>query len=214
MGFEAVLSRISYLDRQFDSISDSLSAVQSRSERLSNMDIFQQELQNMIEKKQQSQQFCAEKPEVIEGFSHVESKEQTSKAISREQIDSLIEKYSEKMAIDSNFVKAVVKQESGYNPKALSKCGAKGLMQLMPGTASALGVSDPYDASQNIEGGIRYLKGLLQRFNGDMELALAAYNAGPNAVKKYGTVPPYPETQNYVKSVMSMYRKNQSEGDS
>ena len=82
-----------------------------------------------------------------------------------------------------------------------------GLMQLMPGTAKALGVEDPYDARQNIEGGTKYLKGLIDRFKGDKRLALAAYNAGPNAVKKYGDVPPYKETQNYVKNILSSYQR-------
>ena len=116
----------------------------------------------------------------------------------RVKINKLIDEYSQKYGLDSDFVKAVVKQESGFNEKATSKCGAMGLMQLMPGTAKALNVNDPYNARDNIEGGVKYLKGLMDRFGGDMKLALAAYNAGPNAVKKYNGIPPYNETQNYV----------------
>ncbi len=121
------------------------------------------------------------------------------------EIDNLIEKYSNKNGLDKDFVKALVKQESGFNPNATSKCGAMGLMQLMPSTAQGLGVSNAYDIEQNIAGGTRYLKSMIERFNGDEKLALAAYNAGPNAVKKYGGIPPYQETQNYVKNVLSIY---------
>jgi len=124
---------------------------------------------------------------------------------SRAEIDSLIEKYSSKNGLDKDFVKALVKQESGFNPNATSKCGAMGLMQLMPSTAQGLGVSNAYDIEQNIAGGTKYLKSMIDRFNGDEKLALAAYNAGPNAVKKYGGIPPYQETQNYVKNVLSIY---------
>ncbi len=122
-------------------------------------------------------------------------------------IDSLIEQYSAKNGLDSAFVKAVIKQESGFQPNVTSHCGAMGLMQLMPATANSLGVKDAYDPEQNIAGGTKYLKGLLDRFGGDKSLALAAYNAGPNAVAKYNGIPPYKETQNYVKNIMSMYQK-------
>ncbi len=122
-------------------------------------------------------------------------------------IDNLIDEYSAKNGLDSAFVKAVIKQESGFQPKVTSHCGAMGLMQLMPATASSLGVKDAYDPEQNIAGGTKYLKGLLDRFGGDKSLALAAYNAGPNAVLKYNGIPPYKETQNYVKNIMSMYQK-------
>ncbi|MBR1907882.1 lytic transglycosylase domain-containing protein [bacterium] len=131
----------------------------------------------------------------------------TNASKSREEIDNLIEEYSAKHGLDSDFVKAVVRQESGFNPNAKSKCGAMGLMQLMPATAKGLGVTNAFDAEQNIYGGTKYLKGLLDRFDNNKELALAAYNAGPNAVKKYKGIPPYAETQNYVKSIMKSYDK-------
>lgn len=129
-------------------------------------------------------------------------------------IDGLIEQYAAKNGLDSTFVKAVIKQESGFQPKVTSHCGAMGLMQLMPATANSLGVKDAYDPEQNIAGGTKYLKGLLDRFGGDKSLALAAYNAGPNAVSKYNGIPPYKETQNYVKNIMSTYQRYNGGGQS
>lgn len=122
-------------------------------------------------------------------------------------IDEIVETFAQKYNIDGDFIKAMIKQESGFNPNATSKKGAMGLMQLMPSTAKSLGVNDAYNPWENIEGGVKYIKGLMDRFNNDEKLALAAYNAGPNAVKRYGGIPPYKETQNYVKSIMSTYEK-------
>lgn len=127
----------------------------------------------------------------------------------RADIDEIIDTYSDKYGIDSDFIKAIIRQESGFKKNAQSKKGAMGLMQLMPETAKSLGVINAYDPVQNIEGGTKYLKGLMDRFDGDKRLALAAYNAGPNAVKRYGGIPPYKETQNYVKNIMSVYEKLQ-----
>ncbi|HTX59483.1 MAG TPA: lytic transglycosylase domain-containing protein [Verrucomicrobiae bacterium] len=123
------------------------------------------------------------------------------------EIDRLVTANSAQWNVDPNLVKAIIANESGFNANATSNVGAQGLMQLMPGTAAGLGVSNAYDPEQNVWGGTRYIKGLLDRFGGDVKLAVAAYNAGPGAVEKYGGVPPYAETQNYVQNVLSSYEK-------
>lgn len=128
-----------------------------------------------------------------------------SKRPSKTEILGIINEVSNKYDVDPKLIEALVKQESGFNPSAKSKAGALGLMQLMPSTAKGLGVTDPMDVRQNIEGGVKYVKSMLDRFNGNIILALAAYNAGPNAVKKYDGVPPYKETQNYVRSILANY---------
>ena len=112
---------------------------------------------------------------------------------------------SQKYGVPAALLAAVAKQESGYDPNAVSRAGARGLMQLMPGTARTLGVRDPFDPSQAIDGAARMLRDLTARF-GSTELALAAYNAGPGAVLKYQGIPPYPETQHYVRNVMSLMK--------
>ena len=126
--------------------------------------------------------------------------------------DGMIKEAAQKHGVDEALVRAVIRQESAFNPKATSGCGAKGMMQLMDPTAQDLGVKNSYDPHENIMGGTKYLRQLLDRFNGNTTKAIAGYNAGPGAVEKYGGLPPFPETQDYVTKVMGYYQSYKQGG--
>jgi soluble lytic murein transglycosylase-like protein len=127
--------------------------------------------------------------------------------LNRGAFPDIIREVSMVHGVDESLIRAIIHAESAYQPDAKSPKGAQGLMQLMPPTQAELGVSDPYDPIENIEGGTRYLAGLLEQFDGDIRLASAAYNAGPGAVQRYQGIPPYPETQEYVRRVGILHRR-------
>lgn len=141
-------------------------------------------------------------------------REKAAARIDEKKYDELIREKALKYSLPEKLVKSVIRQESGFNEKAVSSKGAKGLMQLMPETAELLGIKDVFNPAENIEGGTRYLKMMLEKFNGDVVKALAAYNAGPETVEKKGGVPRYEETVNYVKNILNdlkIYGNNQNE---
>lgn len=139
---------------------------------------------------------------VIQAAQQKEQGSSVSGISAGDSMDRIFEEASQKYNVDVNLLKAIGKAESGFNASAVSSAGAVGVMQLMPATAKSLGVSNSYDARQNIMGGAKYISQLLDKYNGNVELALAAYNAGSGNVDKYGGIPPFEETQNYVKRVM------------
>ena len=125
--------------------------------------------------------------------------------VNREKIEDMIREVSGRYRVDPALVRAVIETESNWNSSAVSRKGALGLMQLVPGTAHQLGVNNAFDPKQNLDGGVRYLHSLLERYNGDLDRALAAYNAGPHAVDRAGGIPQYRETRDYVQKVTDSY---------
>jgi soluble lytic murein transglycosylase-like protein len=134
-----------------------------------------------------------------------EKEDSVTVRVDPDQYNTMIKEFSEKYGVDSDLVKAVIHAESGFNSYAVSRKGAKGLMQLMPQTAEQWQVIDVFNPRQNIEGGVRHLKYLLETFENNLSLSLAAYNAGKNAVIQYRSIPPYDETRNYVRKVLRFY---------
>lgn len=132
------------------------------------------------------------------------SKPSTTDSQNSTDYHSIVQEKAVNYNIDPSLIKAVIKTESNWNNRAVSRKGAMGLMQLMPATAIDMDVRDPFDPEDNIEGGTKYLRYLLERFNGDLTLALAAYNAGPKTVEKFGYIPPFTETRQYVNKVLSL----------
>ncbi len=127
-------------------------------------------------------------------------------------LDEIFNEAANKYNVPVDLLKAIGKQESNFNPDAVSRCGAQGIMQLMPRTAASLGVDDSFDPKQNIMGGAKYISQLLNKYDGNASLALAAYNAGSNNVAKYGGIPPFKETQNYVKKVLGYMQEGVNAG--
>jgi soluble lytic murein transglycosylase-like protein len=123
------------------------------------------------------------------------------------EYDHIIRKAEETYDVDFSLIKAVIQAESNFDPEAVSKKGAKGLMQIMPGNFQSLAVQDPFNPAQNIMGGVKYLQELLRRYENKLPLVLAAYNAGPEAVDQYREIPPFEETRNYVRKVMKLYKQ-------
>jgi len=132
---------------------------------------------------------------------------QRQKTLTAKGLDQIVSSAGEQHQIDPDFIRSVIKAESGFHQNAVSSKGALGLMQLMPGTASELGVTDPFDPNSNVEGGTKYLRDLLEKYNFDVNKALAAYNAGPKRVDRYHGVPPYNETQAYISRIIRDFNR-------
>jgi soluble lytic murein transglycosylase-like protein len=126
------------------------------------------------------------------------------------KFDPIIEKYASENQLDPSLIRSIIAQESAFNPKAVSPKGARGLMQLMPETAASLGVKNSFDPEQNIQGGVRHFRSLMDSFNNDLELSLAAYNAGQNLVQRLGRIPAIKETRDYVQSITKRYGKKEA----
>lgn len=166
---------------------------------------FAAKLQQEMDKNVVSAAGKAHTVQSAQGATAVQQAEKSRSDVSNPELARTIHAAAAKYAVDPKLVSAVAEVESGGNQSAVSSAGAVGVMQLMPETAAGLGVN-PYDMKSNVEGGTKYLREMLDTFDGDVKKAVAAYNAGPNAVKAYGGIPPYAETQNYVNNLLDIYR--------
>lgn len=194
-GVKQIQARIAEIEGQFS----------LQNQQLPGMD-FASKLQQEIDKNVTS---AASKAHAAQRVRETSAAEHTTAAaqerFANPELARVIHSVAQKYAVDPKLVSAVAEVESGGDQNAVSPAGAVGVMQLMPDTAAGLGIN-PYDMKSNVEGGAKYLREMLDTFDGDVKKAVAAYNAGPNAVKAYGGVPPYAETQNYVTSVLDIYR--------
>ena len=194
-GVREIQARIAEIEGQFS----------LQNQQLPGMD-FASKLQQEIDKNVTS---AASKAHAAQRVRETSAAEHTTAAaqerFANPELARVIHSAAQKYAVDPKLVSAVAEVESGGDQNAVSPAGAVGVMQLMPDTAAGLGIN-PYDMKSNVEGGAKYLREMLDTFDGDVKKAVAAYNAGPNAVKAYGGVPPYAETQNYVTSVLDIYR--------
>ncbi len=188
---DITLRRISQIERQFSTLDKTFNANTS----------FEKTLGEAMSANETSTKEAENNSVKLPEITSISSFSTTTNALP--DFDDIIKSEAAKNGVDENLLKAVIKTESGFNPNARSGAGAMGLMQLMPTTAQSLGVLDPYNPAQNVEGGTKYLKKLLSKYEGNKEMALAAYNAGPGTVDRYGGIPPYKETQNYVKKVLA-----------
>ena len=194
-GVKQIQARIAEIEGQFS----------LQNQQLPGMD-FASKLQQEIDKNVTS---AASKAHAAQRVRETSAAEHTTAAaqerFANPELARVIHSAAQKYAVDPKLVSAVAEVESGGDQNAVSPAGAVGVLQLMPDTAAGLGIN-PYDMKSNVEGGAKYLREMLDTFDGDVKKAVAAYNAGPNAVKAYGGVPPYAETQNYVTSVLDIYR--------
>lgn len=183
------IDKVDYINQYVQGINQGTVAVAAPTEKDNN---FEQTLNKIVFGNQR-----------IESLSNViNSSDNKNNITTNTELDEIFAKAAETYDVPEELLKAVAKAESGFNPNAVSKCGAMGVMQLMPATAKSLGVVDAYDPEQNIMGGANYISQKLKAYDGDITLALAAYNAGSGNVAKYGGVPPFAETQNYIKKIL------------